>query len=117
MPGPDRQRGRGGGSVEDAAHVRSRKDGPLDVKDVRHTTVTAVTPETRVRTAHQVMTRREARRRHLPVVTHEGGLVGGLTDRDVRRAAASEAPPMAAHAGLSLLDKRRVRDIMTPEVV
>jgi acetoin utilization protein AcuB len=89
----------------------------MNVKDVMHTAVTTVTPETRVSTAHQVMTRRAARIRHLPVVTHEGSLVGILTDRDLRRAAASDAPPMAEHEWLSLLDKLRVRDIMTAEVV
>jgi acetoin utilization protein AcuB len=89
----------------------------MDVKDVMHTAVTTVTPETRVSTAHQVMTMREARIRHLPVVTHEGILVGILTDRDLRCAAASDAPPMAEHEWVSLLDKLRVRDIMTPEVV
>jgi len=89
----------------------------MNVKDVMHTAVTTVTPETRVSTAHQVMTRREARIRHLPVVTDEGSLVGILTDRDLRRAAASDAPPMAEHELLYLLDKLFVRDIMTPEVV
>jgi len=89
----------------------------MDVKDVMHTAVTTVTPETRVSTAHQVMTRREARIRHLPVVTDEGILVGILTDRDLRRAAASDAPPMAEHELLYLLDKLYVRDIMTPEVM
>jgi CBS domain-containing protein len=47
----------------------------MDVKDVMHTAVTTGTPETRVSTAHQVMTRREARIRHLPVVTDAGLLV------------------------------------------
>jgi acetoin utilization protein AcuB len=89
----------------------------MDVKDVMHIAVTTVTPETRVSTAHQVMTRRAARIRHLPVVTDEGILVGIITDRDLRRAAASDAPPMAEHELLYLLDKLYVRDIMTPEVV
>jgi acetoin utilization protein AcuB len=89
----------------------------MDVKDVMHTAVTTVTPETRVSTAHQVMTMRETCIRHLPVVTDAGILVGILTDRDLRRAAASDAPPMAEHEWRSLLDKLRVRDIMTPEVV
>jgi acetoin utilization protein AcuB len=82
-----------------------------------HTAVTTVTPETRVSAAYQVMTMRATRMRHLPVVTHEGILVGILTDRDLRRAAASDTPPMAEHEWLSLLDKLHVRDIMTPEVV
>jgi CBS domain-containing protein len=93
--------------------MRHGKEGPMDVKDVMCTAVTTVTPETRVSTAHQVMTMRTARIRHLPVVTHEGI----LTDRDLRRAAASDAPPMAEHEWRSLLDKLYVRDIMTPEVV
>src|SRR6266545_3400203 len=87
------------------------------VKDVMHTAVITVTPETRVSTAYQVMTMRGTLIRHLPVVTDEGSLVGILTDRDVRRAAASDAPPMAAHELLYLLDKLCVRDIMTTEVV
>ena len=68
-------------------------------------------------TAHQVMTMREARMRHL--ARRDGGrdLVGILTDRDLRRAAASDAPPMAEHEWRSLLDTLYVRDIMTPEVV
>ena len=97
--------------------MRCRKEGPMDVKDVMHTAVTTVTPETRVSTAHQWLTMRASRIRHLPVVTDEGILVGILTDRDLRRAAASDAPPMAEHEWVSLLDKLRVRDIMTPEVV
>jgi CBS domain-containing protein len=89
----------------------------MDVKDVMHTAVTTVTPETRVSTAYQVMTRREARIRHLPVVTDEGTLVGIITDRDIRRAAASDVPHLAEHELLSQLEQLRVRDIMTPEVV
>ena len=55
--------------------MRYSKEGPIDVKDVMHTAVTTVTLETRVSIAHQVMTMREARIRHLPVVTDEGILV------------------------------------------
>jgi len=87
------------------------------VKDIMHTAVATVTPETRVSTAYQRMTTREARIRHLPVVTDGQTLVGILTDRDVRRAAASDARPLAEHELLYLLDKLCVRDIMTPEVV
>jgi CBS domain-containing protein len=89
----------------------------MDVKDIMHTTVTTVTPEARVSTAYQMMTMRGAPVRHLPVVTDGGSLVGILTDRDIRRAAASDAPHMAEHELLYLLDKLSVRDIMTPEVV
>jgi acetoin utilization protein AcuB len=80
-----------------------------------HTPVTTVPPDTLVRTAYQMM--RGARIRHLPVVTDAGTLVGILTDRDIRRAAASDVPSLAEHELLSLLERLRVRDIMTPEVV
>jgi acetoin utilization protein AcuB len=89
----------------------------MDVKDIMHTTVTTVTPAARVSTAYQMMTMHGARIRHLPVVTDGGTLVGILTDRDIRRAAASDAPHMAEHELLYLLDKLSVGDIMTPEVV
>jgi acetoin utilization protein AcuB len=85
------------------------------VKDFMHTTVTTVTPDTLVSTAYQMM--QSERIRHLPVVTDARILVGVLTDRDVRRAAASDAPPMAEHELAYLLDKLPVRDIMTPKVV
>jgi acetoin utilization protein AcuB len=87
------------------------------VKDYMHTAVTTVTPETRVSTAYQIMTMPGAQIRHLPVVADEETLVGIITDRDVRRAAASDAPLMAEHELIYLLEKLRVQDIMTPEVV
>ena len=85
------------------------------VKDFMHTAVTTVSPDTLVSTAYQMM--RSGRIRHLPVVTNEGTLVGVITDRDVRQAAASDAPHMAEHELTYLLEKLHVRDIMTPEVV
>jgi CBS domain-containing protein len=87
------------------------------VKDFMQTALTTVTPNTRVSTAYQMMTMRGARIRHLPVVTDEGTLIGIITDRDVRLAMASDAPSMAEHELTSLLEKLRVRDIMTQEVV
>jgi acetoin utilization protein AcuB len=89
----------------------------MQVKDSMRTQVTTVTPETLVSTAYQLMTMRENRIRHLPVVTEHNVLVGMLTDRDVRQAGASDAPSMAEHELLYLLKKLRVRDIMTREVV
>jgi acetoin utilization protein AcuB len=87
------------------------------VQDIMQTALTTVPPDARVNTAYQMMTMRGARIRHLPVVTDEGILIGIITDRDVRRAMASDAPSMAEHELPSLLEKLRVRDIMTPEVV
>lgn len=54
--------------------------------------------------------------RHLPVV--EGGrLVGIVTDRDVRQASPSAATSLEVHELHYLLEKIKIRDIMTSEVV
>jgi CBS domain-containing protein len=50
-------------------------------------------------------------------VTGQNILVGVLTDRDVRRAEASDAPQMAEHELTYLLDKLHVQNIMTQDVV
>ncbi len=89
----------------------------MQVKDYMHTQVTTVTPETLVSTANQLMTERGSKIRHLPVVTGPNTLVGVLTDRDIRRAEASDTPPMAEHELTYLLDKLCVHDIMTRDVV
>jgi acetoin utilization protein AcuB len=89
----------------------------MQVKDYMCTQVTTVTPEALVSTAFQLMTLRGSRIRHLPVVTEQNVLVGILTDRDVRRVAASDAPSMAEHELMYVLEKLRVRDIMTRDVV
>lgn len=89
----------------------------MQVKDSMRTQVTTVTPEALVSTAYQLMTLRASRVRHLPVVSRQNVLAGILTDRDVRLAAASDAPSMAEHELLYVLRKLRVRDIMTREVV
>jgi acetoin utilization protein AcuB len=89
----------------------------MQVKDYMRTQITTVTPETLVSTAYQLMTLRGSRIRHLPVVTRQNVCVGMLTDRDVRQAGASDAPSMAEHELTYLLEKLRVRDIMTQDVV
>src|SRR5712691_3722232 len=101
------------GEESRAAQVRYCKGELMYVKDFMQTALTTVPPNTRVNTAYQLMTLRGARIRHLPVVTDEGTLIGIITDRDVRLAAASDAPPMAEHEWTYLLAKLRVRDIMT----
>lgn len=87
----------------------------MQVKDCMHTPVTTVTPETLVSTADQMMHDKSIR--HLPVVTEQHILVGVLSDRDIRRAEASDTPPMAEHELTYLLDQLHVRNIMTLEVV
>jgi acetoin utilization protein AcuB len=54
--------------------------------------------------------------RHLPVV-EEGRLVGIVTDRDIRQASPSPATSLEMHELHYLLEKIKVRDIMTTNVV
>lgn len=54
--------------------------------------------------------------RHLPVV--EGGrLVGIVTDRDIRQASPSSATSLEMHELHYLLEKLKVRDVMTANVI
>jgi CBS-domain-containing membrane protein len=69
----------------------------MHVKDIMHTAVTTVTPKTRVSTAYQRMTTRDARIRHLPVVTDEKTLVGMLTDVWRDRLPAGDDPDQGMH--------------------
>ena len=89
----------------------------MQVKDYMRIQVTTVPPDALVSTAYQLMTLRGSRIRHLPVVTRRNVVVGILTDRDVRLAAASDAPSMAEYELLYVLEKLHVRDIMTQDVV
>jgi CBS domain-containing protein len=56
---------------------------------------------------------REKGIRHLPVVDSHDRLVGILTDRDIKRASASEATTLDIHELLYLLDKLPVTEVMT----
>jgi len=89
----------------------------MQVKDYMRIQVTTVPPDALVSTAYQLMTLRGSGIRHLPVVMRQNVVVGILTDRDVRLAAASDAPSMAEHELLYVLKKLHVRDIMTQDVV
>ncbi|MBF0279706.1 MAG: CBS domain-containing protein [SAR324 cluster bacterium] len=55
--------------------------------------------------------------RHLPVVDENNHLVGIVTDRDVRKASASDATSLDIHELLYLLGKIQVEEIMTKNVV
>jgi len=74
-----------------------------------------------VRTSDSLLTAskllREKGIRHLPVVDAAGRLAGMLTDRDIKRASASEATSLEIHELLYLLDKLDVSKVMTKKPV
>ncbi|MDH3598469.1 MAG: CBS domain-containing protein [Candidatus Tectomicrobia bacterium] len=96
------------------AFVTSTQHGEVKIKDVMHSSVMTATPENLVTAVVQQM--RERRVRHVPVVTEGKKLVGILTDRDVRQAAASDEQHMAQYDLSYLLQKMTVKSIMTTHV-
>jgi CBS domain-containing protein len=91
-----------------------REEECMQVKDYMQTRIITVSPQDLVSTAAQRM--RGHTVRHLPVVTEANILAGLVTDRDIRRAGASDEPHMAEHELLYLLDKMTVQEIMTSQV-
>lgn len=73
-----------------------------------------VGPDDSMSRAGRLMT--EHRIRHLPVLD-DGKLVGVVTDRDIKRASASDATTLDAHELAYLLNKVKVREIMTKKPV
>jgi len=55
--------------------------------------------------------------KHLPVVDRSGSLVGIVTDRDLKKASASDATTLEVHELLYLLDKVTIQTIMSKNVV
>jgi CBS domain-containing protein len=86
----------------------------VQVKEIMEAPMITVMPEDVVRTAHQRM--QGGRVRHLPVLDDTERLVGVITDRDIRRAGASDAPHLSTHELSYLLEKVTVREIMTTQV-
>ncbi len=55
--------------------------------------------------------------KHLPVLDGHGKLVGIVTDRDLKRASASDATTLEVHELLYLLDKVKIEQVMTRKPV
>lgn len=87
----------------------------MNVADCMHTDLVTIPPIALVSTAQERM--RQHRVRHLPVVDSMQQLLGIVTDRDIRQAAASDAPQMGDHELRYLLDKMTVQSIMTQQVM
>jgi len=60
---------------------------------------------------------KENKVKHLPVVDKSGSLVGIVTDRDLKRASASDATTLEVHELLYLLDRVTIESIMRKNVV
>ena len=84
------------------------------VKDYMRSAPYTVMPTDLVSIAYERM--QETHICHLPVISDERKLVGILTDRDIRRAAASTEPHLATHELTYLLEKMTVATIMTTQV-
>ena len=75
----------------------------------------AASTEDSVSKASQLM--KDKRIRHLPILDEKGTVVGIMTDRDLKRASASDATLLEVHELLYLLNKLRVSDVMTKNPV
>lgn len=73
-----------------------------------------VTPQDSLLDATKIL--KESGFKHLPVVDN-GDLVGVVTDRDLKRASASDATTLEVHELLYLLDKVKVEQIMVRDPV
>lgn len=75
----------------------------------------AASTEDSVSKASQLM--KDKRIRHLPILDEKGTVVGIMTDRDLKRASASDATLLEVHELLYLLNKLRLSDVMTKNPV
>lgn len=81
------------------------------VKNWMSRNVVTVSPEDSMETAVQRM--RDHHIRLLPVIMKRDVLVGIVTDRDIKRASASDATTLEVHELAYLLSRIKVKDIMT----
>ena len=78
------------------------------------TKLVSVGPEDSMSQASQLM--RDYNISHLPVIKN-GALLGVVSDRDLKRASASDATSLAVHELSYLLSRVKIKDIMTPRPV
>lgn len=76
-----------------------------------------VTLDARSTLLQATRTMKDNKIKHLPVVDGSGALVGIVTDRDLKRASASDATTLEVHELLYLLDKVTIDSVMRKNVV
>ena len=104
----DRQRVPSAGG-EGAANQQRR--GPMEVRTIMSAPALTVSEDESMLDATRLM--KDKKIKHLPVVNAQGELKGVVTDRDLKRASASDATTLEIHELLYLLHKVKVREVMT----
>ncbi|MDY0039671.1 MAG: CBS domain-containing protein [Desulforhabdus sp.] len=79
------------------------------------TNLHTVTPETSVFKARELMDTHKIS--HLPVTDGKAGLLGMVTDRDLKEASASSATTLSVHELTYVLQKLAINEIMTKNVI
>lgn len=87
----------------------------LRVSDLMTQDVVAARPDDTLATLRDLMLERDVR--HMPVIEGEGNLVGLVSQRDLLRNSLIEQPDMPDFVEDALLERLRVRELMTTGVV
>lgn len=82
----------------------------MNVGEIMSPNPVTISPQDSLLMASKIL--KEKGFKHLPVVDGKGTLVGVVTDRDLKRASASDATTLEVHELLYLLDKLRIEQIM-----
>ncbi|MDH5751651.1 MAG: CBS domain-containing protein [Deltaproteobacteria bacterium] len=83
----------------------------MKIKTVMSTPVITIGIDETLLTASRLM--KENNIKHLPVVDPQGRLLGIMTDRDLKKASASDATSLEVHELLYLLDRIQAEGVMT----
>lgn len=87
----------------------------MTIEKAMNSNVVSITATDTLVNAVRIM--KENKIKHLPVVDASGGLVGIITDRDLKEASASDATTLEVHELVYLLNKVKIDSIMTKNVV
>ena len=83
----------------------------MKLAQIMHKDVVTVSTDDTLNTAARVL--KEKKIKHLPVVTGDYKVAGIITDRDLKRASASDATLLEVHELLYLLDRVKMSAVMT----